>query len=159
MNLAFDLLAGAAERNDERAIVMLFQSLAAAGALGEDRLPIDPVVDTVVYWVNLPHGQADIVAFHADGAASVIEVKDGDAGARSVLAGIGQVGYYAIQLGMARARLKEIRRALLWTSTGSAEQDARIEMACEQAGVVPLPWGLKADHLGMARAELSARGF
>lgn len=94
-------------------------------------------LDTVVYEMQLNHGRADIVFFHLDGSITVVEAKDGAAGYRSVVAGIGQVGYYATMLG-SRGTDMRVRRALLWDSTGDASEDARIAEACEMSGVIPM---------------------
>lgn len=55
-------------------------------------------------------------------------------------------------------------RALMWTSVGNVDGDARIEEACEIAGVIPLPYpsirvlmaSRKAARLVIARANASA---
>jgi hypothetical protein len=97
-------------------------------------------LDSVVTEMAFKFGRADIVVFHVNGSATVIEAKDGSRGYGHVVAGIGQAGLYAAQLGMAKHAITHIRRALLWTSTGNILADALIEEACEQAGVIALPW-------------------
>lgn len=96
--------------------------------------------DTIVREMVFRFGRADIVVFHQDGAATVIEAKDGAKGYNHVVAGIGQVGLYAAQLAMTRGAITRVRRALMWTSTGDQFLDALIAEVCDQAGVVPVPW-------------------
>lgn len=136
----------------ESDIVRLFLLVAKAEKPPEDRIPLTKL-DTIVTEMAFKFGRADIVVFHIDGSASVIEVKDGTKGYGHVIQGLGQVGLYATQLGMTRAGLK-IRRCLLWTSTGNIDADATIEAACEQAGVVALPWGMLSTHLACYQAVM-----
>lgn len=93
--------------------------------------------DTISMEFQMRQGRADMVIFHMDGAATVVEIKDGDCGLTAVAHGIGQVGMYAAQLVMTRA-VKEVRRALMWTSTGSKTQDELLAESCKIAGVIPL---------------------
>ena len=90
--------------------------------------------------MSFRYGRADLVLFHVDGSATVVEAKDGSRGYTHVVAGIGQAGLYATQLAMSKGAIKKVRRALLWSSTGDAMLDALIEESCLQAGVVPVPW-------------------
>ncbi|WP_156179941.1 hypothetical protein [Delftia lacustris] len=122
----------------ERDVVDLFRESVAAKVF-EDRIPMTEH-DTVVYEMALKFGRADIVVFHVDGSVSVIEVKDGTKGYNHVVAGIGQAALYACQIAMSKATLKRVRRCLLWTSVGDIQADGAIEQACEDAGVIPLPW-------------------
>lgn len=92
-------------------------------------------LSTVSLEFQLKVGRADIVAFNSDGSATVIEVKNGIHGWRSVVAGIGQAGFYAAQLGL-KGVASRIDRALAWSSTG--EDDKLIEAACISAGVFPI---------------------
>lgn len=135
----------------EADIVRLFRMQMAAAQPYEDRIPLHKQ-DTVVYEMAFKYGRADIVVFHIDGTASVIEVKDGTKGYRHVVAGIGQSGLYAAQLGMNNGGLKLVRRCLLWTSTGDLSLDGLIGEACERAGVVALPWGALGVHLAYSQA-------
>jgi hypothetical protein len=114
--------------------------------LQEDRIPMSHL-DTVVCEMAFKFGRADIVVFHIDGSASVIEAKDGSRGYTHVVAGIGQAGLYAAQLGMSKGGITKIRRCLLWTSTGNVDLDAVIETTCLKANVVPLPWGSIKEHI------------
>lgn len=131
-------------------ILRLFKVCVAAGQL-EDRIPM-VAADTVVYEMAFKFGRADIVVFHIDGSASVIEAKEGGSGYHHVVAGIGQAGLYAAQLGMNKGALKKVRKCLLWTSTGDIECDRAIERACEESGTVALPWGKIGIHLAHATA-------
>lgn len=122
----------------ERDIVALFRESVSAGVF-EDRIPMT-AHDSIVYEMSLKFGRADIVVFHVDGSASVIEVKDGTKGYNHVVSGIGQAALYACQIAMIRGAVRRVRKCLLWTSVGDIQADATIEQACEDAGVVPLPW-------------------
>lgn len=133
-------------------IVRLFVLTAKADKSPEDRIPLNKL-DTIVTEMAFKFGRADIVVFHVDGSASVIEVKDGTKGYGHVIRGLGQAGLYAAQLGMANAGMK-IRRCLLWTSTGNIEADGVIEQACEDAGVIALPWGMLSMHLACYQAVM-----
>lgn len=125
----------------ESDILRLFKMWASTEHIkSEDRIPIKQE-DTIVYEMAFKFGRADIVVFHIDGSASVIEVKDGTKGYGHVVAGIGQSGLYAAQLAMNKNTLTKVRKCLLWTATGNLPLDALIETVCEQANVVPLPWG------------------
>jgi len=121
----------------------------------EDRIP-QTRHDTIVYEMSFRYGRADIVVFHLDGSASVIEVKDGTKGYTHVVAGIGQASLYAAQLSMARSGLKKVRRCLLWTSTGNVVLDSIIETACEMSGTVAMPWGRLEDHMRHEREVCAA---
>ena len=105
----------------------------------EDDIPMTPCC-TIVREMSFKYGRADLVVFHSDGSATVIEAKDGSKGYNHVVAGIGQAGLYAAQLAMGRHNLTTVRRALLWSSTGDSIADLYIMYACEAAGIVPLMW-------------------
>ena len=130
----------------ERDIVELFQMLAKGKPAAEDRIPL-AAGDTVVTEMAFKFGRADIVVFHQDGSASVIEVKDGTKGYNHVVAGLGQAGLYAVQLAMNKGTLTKVRKCLLWTSTGNIACDVLIEIMCEHANAIPLPWGLLSAHI------------
>ncbi len=89
---------------------------------------------TIRQEMSIKGGRADISVFHADGTATIIEVKDGSHGAMHVAKGIGQVGLYAAQVALSGA-LKGVKRCLAWSSAGEAA-DAEIKKACEDAGVL-----------------------
>ena len=92
----------------------------------EGRIPTSEL-DTIVTEMAFRFGRADIVIFHADGTASVIEAKDGSKGYKHVVGGIGQTGLYAAQLAATKGALKKVRRCLLWTSTNDLYLDSVIE--------------------------------
>ena len=140
----------------ERDIVNLFRESFQAG-IYEDRIPLTGA-DTIVYEMALKFGRADIVVFHIDGTASVIEVKDGTKGYNHVVSGIGQAGLYAAQLAATKGALKRVRKCLLWSSTGNIELDGTIEGACLQAGVVPLPWQSTASLMASREAVIKVLG-
>jgi hypothetical protein len=93
-----------------------------------------------MYQFELPlrRGRADMVAFHVDGTATVVEVKDGANGIAAVLAGIGQVTAYAVQLGMSSGEPLLVRKALAFSATGSLQTDEEIIIACLMARVIPI---------------------
>jgi hypothetical protein len=64
----------------EAAIVLLFKSAWSSKTLVEDRIPINQQLDTLICEMAFKYGRADIVIFHVDGSASVIEAKDGTKG-------------------------------------------------------------------------------
>lgn len=130
----------------EASLVALFRLFCAASARPAlPELPwFDPSVDKVVYEMAFPHGRADIVIFHLDGSATVIEAKDGGSGATHVAQGIGQVSLYAAQL-MLKGKVSRVHKALMWTSAG-LDADALIDAACEAAGVIAIPFASLKAH-------------
>lgn len=153
------ILAGTPEHGVERDIVHLFRESFESGSL-EDRIPMT-AHDAVVYEMPLKFGRADIVVFHLDGTASVIEVKDGTKGYNHVVAGIGQAALYAVQVAMSKGAVRTVRKCLLWTSAGSAALDGVIEEACEQANVIALPWQSMASLMATREAvrRVMAEGY
>jgi hypothetical protein len=134
----------------ERDLVNLFRESFEAG-IYEDRIPLGRN-DTIVYEMAFRFGRADIVVFHADGSASVIEAKDGTKGYNHVVSGIGQATLYAVQLAATKGAVKRVRKCLLWSSAGSIALDGTIEEACEQADVIPLPWQSMASLMATREA-------
>lgn len=122
----------------EADLVRSFVEVESAGQHDEvlGMLPSDVIVREMAF----KFGRADIVVFHTDGSATVIEAKDGAKGYSHVVSGIGQAGLYAVQLGMSKGAITRVRRALLWTSTGNLTADVLISMTCRNAGVVSLEW-------------------
>lgn len=123
----------------------------------EDRIPQSPC-DTIVYEMAFRFGRADIVVFHLDGTASVIEVKDGSKGYNHVVAGIGQASLYAAQLAMSKGAVSMVRKCLLWTSTGNLIGDGLIESACEQSATIALPWPSLRACLSAKKAAANIAG-
>ena len=103
----------------------------------ESDIPISKE-DTIVKEMSFKYGRSDIVIFHIDGSATVIEAKDGMNGYRHVVSGIGQVSLYASQLINKKVSLKVVRRALLWSSSGDMDIDNQIAEACRLAGVISM---------------------
>jgi hypothetical protein len=103
----------------------------------DEGIPVNEL-DTVTTEMSFKYGRADIIIFHIDGSATVIEAKDGTKGYNHVVSGIGQVSLYASQLSNRRVNLREIRRALLWSSSGDHDEDDQIKEACSIAGVIPM---------------------
>lgn len=110
--------------------------------------------DKVAFEMVLQRCRADAVIFHVDGTITAIEAKDGSHGYRSVVAGIGQVGYYATLLGSQNTGMK-VRRALLWSKTGSKDEDESIKKACELSGVVPALFERPAEYHARLRSGIS----
>lgn len=96
--------------------------------------------DTIVCEMAFKYGRADVVVFHKNGSATVIEAKDGSKGYNHVVSGLGQASLYAAQLSIAKGAVRAVRKALMWTSTGDAWCDALIEWACRDANTISLPW-------------------
>jgi hypothetical protein len=117
-------------------------------------IPVDAEFDVFVFEYRVPHGRVDVAIFHVDGSLTLVEAKDGRCGMKHVLCGIGQVMMYALDAGMAPSRPKVIRKALLWNSTGNLLDDAIIETACEQAGIIPMQIGPIQPQLDSAQAML-----
>ncbi|WP_227136729.1 hypothetical protein [Kosakonia radicincitans] len=95
---------------------------------------------------NVPRGRVDFLLIHDDGSVTVCELKDGSNGLQAVLAGIGQVICYSLQVGMSNAGLKSIRKALLYSRTSKLSDDLLIYDACIKAGVMPVPIGSEEEH-------------
>lgn len=134
-----EFLRGLHETTPEKALVGLFKLQVMSERLPiDERLPFfDQRVDKVVYEMALPRGRADIVIFHMDGSATIIEAKDGRKGYTQVVQGIGQLSFYAAQLGM-KGQVKRVRRALMWSFGGDRVADQSIFDACLLSGVIPL---------------------
>lgn len=128
---------GRQPRGSEKRLVQLFCELIDSGRYDE-RLPMSPQ-DTLVLEQAFRFGRADVVIYHVDGSVSVVEAKNGDVGYSHVLAGIGQLTMYAVQIANRKTGISKVNRCLLWSGASSIEADAMIEAACEQAGIIPLP--------------------
>ncbi len=127
----------------------MFRDSTACGQF-DNRVP-HQAGDTVVYDFSLPYGSADIVINHkADQSTSLVNVRDGTKGYAHVVAGIGQVCLYAGQFKLLGKRT--VHKCLLWTSVGEVMQDAYIEAACEEAGVIAMPWAALDYHLALEAA-------
>lgn len=114
-----------------------------ADGQSEDRIPLCKL-DTIVSKNTSRLGGADVLVFHVDGSASVIVARTGACGSSHVLEGLGQVALCAAKVAATKGVVREIRRCLMWSSTGSVIVDGLIEEACEKAGVVALPMPLIA---------------
>ena len=145
--------AEAVEIGGESALVKFFVD-GLQTAARDEYFAFDPETDRVVTEFALRWGRVDVVVFHGDGSVTVVEAKDGAKGYQHVAAGIGQVTLYAAQLSMS-GTVRKVRRALLWSSTGAVFQDAALEVACESAGVVALPWPSMRDVLAVSRDVLA----
>ncbi len=117
----------------------------------------DGCVPPILSWqpeFQVRRGRADFMLYHSDGSATVVELKDGAYGHQALLAGIGQVIGYAMQIGMNNPGISSLRKALVFSSCGSIEDDQLICEACDHAGVIPVPFGAERrfrkatmDHL------------
>lgn len=94
----------------------------------------------------VPRGRVDYMLVHADGSVTVCELKDGAKGKQHVLSGLGQCIGYAIQIGMAKAEIPKIRKALVFSSWGKPEEELIVIDACLAAGVIPVPMGPEDVH-------------
>ena len=104
----------------------------------DDRLEVGPH-DQFVFDLGIDAGAVDVTIFHANGWVSVIDCRVGDWGVAHVGQGLREVQIASQQVALKCASLR-VRQCLLWSSTGSAEDDAVLEVMCERLGVVPLSW-------------------
>ncbi len=143
----------------EKDLVQQFIELHECG-YPDDLIPLTPEC-LLVREQAFKFGRADIVAYHSDGSASVIEAKDGTRGYTHVVAGIGQATLYAVQLGLSKGAVRKVRRCLLWSSTGDLTEDCLIDLACERAGVISLSMGtmevMQATREAVTRLVTEAR--
>lgn len=126
-------------KSGEASLVANFISM-IHGKAGEDLFLSDGILDFCHIELEYPfqRGRADLVIFHEDGSATVIEAKDGSNGIRAVVSGLGQLASYAYQLGASKGAPKAIRKALMWSSVGDNEGDAHVEEVCRANGVIPM---------------------
>ena len=139
----------------ERDITLVFLAQHANG-LFETAIPM-AADDLIVEEMAFKYGRADLVVFHVDGSASVIEVKDGTKGYNHIVAGIGQVGLYATQLAMLRS-VRMVRRCLMWSSTDDEALDMTIAAVCERAAVIPIPCCSTREMVAVSRKLLRDMG-
>ena len=106
-------------------------------------------VPEIIRWDQefaLPGSRIDYLLTHADGSVTVCELKDGGLGKQAVLAGIGQLIGYAIQVGAANAGVSKVRKALVFTALPSTEDEIIVIDACVAANVIPVPMGSEVAH-------------
>lgn len=130
------LESGEYPRGVESDLVKLFSEMYELGHYDEE-IPMTDAC-TVVLEQPFKYGRADIVIYHSDGSASVIEAKNGYTGYTPTVSGIGQATMYAVQLANTKGAVKKVRRCLLWSGTGDIALDYLIEMSCVSAGVISL---------------------
>ncbi|MNV71230.1 hypothetical protein D3C71_1642390 [compost metagenome] len=152
--MTIEMLKRAVDVGGEAALILLFRSEASTGKALEDRLSFDPTADTLDCAVDLLCGRADILITHADRSITVIVARDGARGREQVAAGIGMASLCADQLAMLRPSV-EVRKALLWASTGNPLFDGVLESLCMAANVVPLPWSTMAVNLAVAENSVN----
>lgn len=133
---------------------MVHACLAYVEASASPGIPFDIEADNVVFEYRISNGRVDAAVLLADGSLTLVEKKDGAAGASSVLCGIGQVTMHALTAGLSAGRLREVRKALLWSSTGDVLQNVLIEICCAQAGVIPMQFGPMDPQIASARQAL-----
>lgn len=134
------MLAEALRRQDDTSLLAMFHEIAAAGGLDKD-MPVDPAKDTVLFGIATRFGHADVVVEHADGAATVVMIRNGDRGWQHVCEGIGLLGLQALEIGLRPATKHRVRRVLAFSIVGSVEDgytNAAIGAVCDRAGVVPM---------------------
>lgn len=130
------------QNNEDAAILQLKLHLVAG------MLPIVlgvPAIRRARFEFTIGCGRADLVLFHADGSASLVEAK-GDESIRDVVAGIGQLLLYDTQ--WTRSRPKTLRKILCAPVDG--EKGAAILPACAAAGVAFVhlaPFAVLRDRL------------
>ena len=155
---ASKMLREAIRCKNARSIKIIFHALSLQTTIPMDeRVPINPRLDTIVYDLSSRFGPIDIVVFHVDGSATLIVVKDGTKGYRHVVSGLGLASLHSVQLKQAKCAVVEVRKALLWTSTGNLLADIAVEDACAAANTAAMPWGTLAEHIDAVRASLCAR--
>jgi len=126
---------------DESGVMRILKNLAVTDRLFEALGIPEGIVE---FEFPLPRGRADIVVFHHDGTATVIEAK-GSRDFRGVLSGIGQVVMYAVQIGFSKATMG-IRKILVAPYIGEDPEVLLIHNACQSAGVEFLPIGTLKEH-------------
>lgn len=139
-------------RTGEAGAVQVIKLLLSVEGAIEDAFDLPKVV-LAENEFRLPRGIADFVFFHVDGSASVLEVKD-VGGDRDVLAGVGQLMSYAVQLGYSRT-IPVIRRILVVPVKG--KDATHFDEVCRLAGVVFVPLGSVMEHEQIWQEEV-ARG-
>lgn len=130
------ILSGERYVGREKDLVQVFAEMYQCGHYDEE-IPMTDAC-TIVYEQSFKYGRADIVIYHSDGSASVIEAKNGSTGYTHTISGIGQSTLYATQLAATKGAVKKVRRCLLWTGTGDDLLDAFIAISCKEAGVISL---------------------
>ncbi len=106
---------------------------------------VPEIIDAIAEY-PVPRGRVDYLLVHADGSLTVCELKDGSKGKQHVLSGLGQCIAYAVQIGMARAGIPLIRKALVFSSWGRPEEEIIVIDACRAAGVIAVPMGPEDLH-------------
>lgn len=106
---------------------------------------VPPIIEAIPEY-PVPRGRVDYLIIHADGSLTVCELKDGSKGKQHVLSGLGQCIAYAVQIGMARAGIPQIRKALAFSSWGRPDEEILVIEACRAAGVIAVPMGPEATH-------------
>lgn len=134
-------------RNGEAFLSGVFRSLLAASnahlKIFDGRVP--EIIEAIPEF-NVPRGRIDYLLIHIDGSITVCELKDGAKGRQHVLSGLGQCIAYAVQVGMARAGIPLIRKALVFSSWGRADEELLVIDACRSAGVIAVPMGSEEAH-------------
>lgn len=95
-----------------------------------------PRIDRYRLEVNVSGGRVDVVLFHHDQSVSLVEVKGATVSRRDVLAGIGQLCYYATQapITLRLTHGAPLRRILC--APFDPEEMMELSPACDMAGVL-----------------------
>lgn len=120
-------------------------------------VPFDLATDSVEFGYRVGRERADAAIFHVDGSLTLVEFRHGSDGINVVLEGIGRVTMYALlTAAMSSARPRTIRRAILWSALEDIHLDVLVELRCERAGVVPMPFGPMDQIMAAARAVVDS---
>ena len=109
--------------------------------------------------VSLPGGRVDVVLFHADGSVSLVEVKSAIVSRREVLAGVGQLCYYATQAPRSLRIAPGVTLRRILCAPVEPEDMLALTPACDMAGVMLRnlpPYITIRTELGAYRAEIAA---
>ncbi len=128
--------------NGESAVIELLKNILRCDRLAE----IWGLPD--ILWFEfefpLPRGRIDLILFHADGTISIVEAKDA-LNDRQIVAGIGQLCMYAVQVGHSKPN-NGIRKILTVPIAGKNKSSLLIDNACRNAGVIFEPLGTIKEH-------------
>lgn len=122
-----------AMRNDEASVILMLRLLLIFGNL--ERAIGGPKITGHRFEFCIPVGRIDLLLFHDNGVATIVEAKSETASTRELVAGIGQLFLYSAGLPAAlspQQQPKHIRRVLC--APGLRARDG-VEQACDLAEV------------------------
>lgn len=111
----------------------------------------------VVAELKIPGAILDLVAYHADGSVSVLELKAGGLGLRDYMTGVGQLIHAQIQFGFVAARTSTDREVRFCLVVPSAV-DVAVGDACLYAGIEYMPVGT-IDEYNVAEHQAKIRAL